>query len=230
MQNVNYESESDGTSTRSEARHIAGREGATCAVTGRTAREFSFLSLKIKPCRAKNRYPYKTSTTRARKTAPARAARRGTLPAKRARPARSRGGELERLPFLNLKVEPRRAKMQNANHESESDGTGPCSEAWHIAGREGATCAVTGRRARAFSISKSESRTSPREESLPMQHANHETARGSRSEEWHITGRESATCARRRNKKKKKAGARPAGSHAGRLTGAPAAANHKKIW
>ena len=29
---------------------------------------------------------------------------------------------------------------------------------------------------------------------------------------------------------RRKAGARPAGSHAGRLTGAPAAANHKKIW
>ena len=150
------------------------------------------------------------------------------MPAKRARPARSRGGELERLPFLNLKVEPRRAKMQNANHESESDGTGPCSEARHIAGQEGATCAVTERRARACSISKSESRTSPREESLPMQHViNHKTARGSRSEEWLIAGRESATCAKEEHRKEETP-ARPAGKHGRAPPGSPHTANHRK--
>ena len=140
--NVNHESESNGTGPCSEARRIAGREGATCAATGRRAREFS-------------------------------------------------------MPNSENRTSPREESltMQRVNHESESDGTGPCSETRHIAGRAGATCAVKGATcaARAFLISKSESRTSPREESL----SNYETARGSRSEEWHIAGRESATRARR---------------------------------
>ena len=108
------------------------------------------LNLKIKPSCAKNRYSCKTSTARARATSPARAARRGTLPAEKARPA-------------------------------------------HY-----------GRRARASSFAKSESRTSPREESLPMQHViNHKTARGSRSEERHIDGRESTTCAKEKEETKR---------------------------
>ena len=41
----------------------------------------------------------KTSTTKTRATASARAARRSILPAESARPARSRGGELESFPF-----------------------------------------------------------------------------------------------------------------------------------
>ena len=58
--------------------------------------------------------------------------------------------------------------MQHINHESESDDTGSCSEARHIARREGVIYAVTERHARAFSISRSGNRTSPREESFPI--------------------------------------------------------------
>ena len=150
------------------------------------------------------------------------------LPAERARPARSRGGELESFPFKSENQALMREEsllMQNVNCESESDITSPCSEARHIAGRESATCAVTGRRARASSFSKSESRTSPREESLPMQHViNHKTARGSRSEERHIAGRESTTCA----KEKEETPARPAGQQSRAPPGSPHAANHRK--
>jgi hypothetical protein len=90
--------------------------------------------------------------------------------------------------------------MQNVNRESESDITSPFSETGTLPA-ERARPAHYGRRARASSFAKSESRTSPREESLPMQHViNHKTARGSRSEERHITGRESTTCAKEEEK------------------------------
>ena len=127
-----------------------------------------------------------------------------SLPAERARPARSRGGKLETFPSKSENqalIREESLLMQNVNRKSESDITSPCSEARHIAGRESATCAL---RAESSSVSfaKSESRTSPREESLPMQHViNHKTARGSRSEERHIAGRESTTCARKEEEK-----------------------------
>ena len=67
------------------------------------------------------------------------------LPAERARPARSRGGELESFPLKSenqVLMREESLLMQNVNCESESDITSPCSEARHIAGRESATCAL----------------------------------------------------------------------------------------
>ena len=107
------------------------------------------------------------------------------------------GGELESFPFKSENQALMREEsllMQNVNRESESDITSPFSETGTLPA-ERARPAHYGRRARASSFAKSESRTSPREESLPMQHViNHKTARGSRSEERHIAGRESTTC------------------------------------
>ena len=88
MQNVNCESESDKISPCSEARHIASRESATCAVTGRRARASSFSKSESRIHHAKNRYHCNTpSTTRPRE---ARVAKSGILPAERARLARKK--------------------------------------------------------------------------------------------------------------------------------------------
>ena len=157
-------------------------------------------------CRSGNRtlprqeYPCKKSTMRATATAPARAARCYCRP--RGRDLRGHGAESSRVfPFKSENQALMREEsllMQNVNCESESDITSPCSEVGTLPA-ERARPAHYGRRARASSFAQSESRTSPREESLPMQHViNHKTARGSRSEERHIAGRESTTCAKER--------------------------------
>ena len=161
-------------------------------------------------CRPRNwtlprqEYPCKKSTTRARTTAPARAARCYCRP--RGRDLCVHGAESSRVFLLNLKIslDARRIVTHaKCNCESESDITSPCSEARPISGRESATCAVTGQRARASSFSKSESRTSPREDSLPMQQViNHKTARGSRSKERQLP----AERARLAQKKRRNAG------------------------